>query len=378
MSLIAAFSNGTLAQIQQQLVHYGYSSYLVIGVTGCSLNILLLTRRQFRTSSCCTYFKAMSVISLIHLAVALGLYLYTLHFEDPVGTNLTACKLRFYIVQSTAMMYRWCLVIACFDRFALSSTNVRLRSFAQVKVAQRVLPINILVWLVLTIHIPIVYSVRNNICSIFSNISASLYQSVFIATGGFIIPVSVMTICALLIRRNLAIKRQRRQQNTIQGVELQKLQSRRDQQVLIMLFAQMLFYGSTITPLSVMSFYSALTIYNAKNLDRIIRERFLSFLSEMINFLFPVCSFYLYTISSQIFRTELKLMFHSLLRCQWNNTNTRIAPSGNELRNRTVPEPIGSITQGARAKKPGMKKVKSITDTTQQKQQQQQQQEHLM
>jgi hypothetical protein len=39
--------------IQQQITRYIYSTYLIFGITGSCLNILLLSRKQFRTSSCC-------------------------------------------------------------------------------------------------------------------------------------------------------------------------------------------------------------------------------------------------------------------------------------------------------------------------------------
>ena len=43
----------TLNLIQRNVITYFYSVYLIFGVTGCCLNILLLCRRQFRTVSCC-------------------------------------------------------------------------------------------------------------------------------------------------------------------------------------------------------------------------------------------------------------------------------------------------------------------------------------
>ncbi len=70
-----------------------------------------------------------------------------------------------------------------------------------------------------------------------------------------------MTICALLTRRNLALKRERHQRNVLQRRNEEKLESKRDQQVLIMLFIQMMFYGITILPL--MAKYR--TIYYEKN-----------------------------------------------------------------------------------------------------------------
>lgn len=203
----------------------------------------------------------MSIIMLIHIIIALGLYLYSLDYVNPVTTITGVCKTRYYIIISTAMMYRWCLTIACFDRFALSSSIVRLRNFAKIYIAKRVVVIIIIIWIILPVHVLIVYNIRNNACGIFYNIIASLYHSIFITITASILPTLIMSICTLLIHRNLALKRQRRQLNAPQGRKIEKLQSKRDQQVLIMLCIQVIFYVITILPLMAMYFYSALTIY---------------------------------------------------------------------------------------------------------------------
>ncbi|CAF5090041.1 unnamed protein product, partial [Rotaria sp. Silwood1] len=43
----------SLANAGLQLIRYGYSSWLIFGVPGCLLNIIILSRRQFRVTSCC-------------------------------------------------------------------------------------------------------------------------------------------------------------------------------------------------------------------------------------------------------------------------------------------------------------------------------------
>jgi len=280
----------------------------------------------------------MSTISLIHIIVALGLYLYTLNHVDPVGMVPIICKMRYYIVQSTGMMYRWFLTVACFDRFTLSVVDVGLRNFANVKIARRMVMGLTLIWLVLPIHVPIVYNIRGNICGIFDNIAASLYHSAFECIFGSILPILVMATCTLLVHRNLALKRQRCQRNAPKAKEVEKIRSKRDQQVLIMLLVQMMFYVVTIVPLLSIYFYNALTIYVVKPMSRIIIERFCSFLSEMINFLFPVCSFYLYTMASRMFRVELKTMLCSLVKYQPSENNTGVELAAHDMKVRPAPE----------------------------------------
>ncbi|CAF5120703.1 unnamed protein product, partial [Rotaria magnacalcarata] len=43
----------TLVYMQQQLTRYACSVWLIFGIPGCLLNVILLSRRQMRGTSCC-------------------------------------------------------------------------------------------------------------------------------------------------------------------------------------------------------------------------------------------------------------------------------------------------------------------------------------
>jgi hypothetical protein len=106
-----------------------------------------------------------------------------------------------------------------------------------------------------------------------------------------------------------------------------------------MLLAQAICYIGTTIPLMGMYFYNALTIYvSNKSNDRIAIERFAFYLSELINFLFPACSFYLYTMTSYIFRHELINMLCSTFGYLFVRNATRIEPVTNNI-------PIRSLTK---------------------------------
>ncbi|CAF4424794.1 unnamed protein product, partial [Adineta steineri] len=60
---------------------------------------------------------------LITLIMSSGNAIYAYNHVDPVTTIIAFCKIRYYVIQSTSMMYRWSLTAACFDRYALSSSN---------------------------------------------------------------------------------------------------------------------------------------------------------------------------------------------------------------------------------------------------------------
>jgi uncharacterized membrane protein YbaN (DUF454 family) len=277
---------------------------------------------------------------LINLGIGIGPTMYSLNHADPTTTILVFCKIRIYVLQSTSMMYRWSLAVASFDRYATSSANVRLRNFANVHIAHHVIALIVCIWLMLPIHAPIFYQLRVGGCGIFNNEVAALYHSIFTTVFGCILPVLTMTLFAILLYHNLSLKQQRLENNNHQQSENQnevrRWQHKCDQQVLVMLLIQVFVYIISITPLMIMNMYNAITISAPnKSVDQITIEKFVFYIVEVIVYLFPVLSFYLYTMVSKIFREELKRLFQSIFSCKWNNTH-RIEPTINNMPLKTV------------------------------------------
>ncbi len=149
-----------------------------------------------------------------HTAFRIVPNIYSLDHENPSITFAAFCKSRYYILQMNSMMYRWGLTAACFDRYALTSTDVRFRNLATVRIAYRVIVVIMIIWLLLPIQALVFFDLRGGQCAFAYDVVVSLYFSSYtIITGsGSILPVSIMIVCAILIRRNLALKRQRRRQ----------------------------------------------------------------------------------------------------------------------------------------------------------------------
>lgn len=277
---------------------------------------------------------------LVTLCMGPGPALYALNHPDPKLTIVAFCKVRFYINQSSSMMYRWCLTAACFDRFALSSANARLRKFANINIARRVVLVIMIAWLVLPVHTLIFYDIRNGSCAIFYNVAVALYHSLFTTILGCILPVSIMTTCALLIRRNLVLKRRRRLQNANQSErtsEIHSVQRKRDHQVLLMLLIQVIVYVTLITPLMAFYFYNAVSLYIPnKTAERVAIENFAGFIGETLVFLFSVLSFYLYTMVSRSFRDEFIKLLLLVVTYKWYGNSNRIGSITSDIPNRRI------------------------------------------
>jgi hypothetical protein len=266
-------------------------------------------------------FFAASVDHLMTLIIGIGPVVYSLNNPDPQIQILLFCKIRGYLFQICLMLSRWFVAFACIDRFALSSDKVRLRNFAKTNKAYRVIIIIIIIWSIICSHRLIFYEIQGNICGIVTNMGAALYHSAYVIVGGGILPATIMIICAYLIRRNLALKQQRQIQILVTIQPRKSL----DQQVLNMLFIQIICYIIFIIPQLCNLVFNTISIIDPnRSNEHLAIEKFVAFIAELMLYLFPVTSFYLYTLTSRTFRNELIKFIHLIFFCCWKN---RITPT---------------------------------------------------
>jgi hypothetical protein len=243
------------------------------------------------------------------LIIGIGPVMYSLTNPDPQIQSLLFCKVRGYLFQICLMLSRWFVAFACIDRYAITSDKVRLRNFAKTKISYRVIVIIMIIWSIICSHRLIFYEIEGNVCGIVNNLGAALYHSAYVIVGGGVLPTVIMIICICLIRLNLKQKQQRR----IQIVVVSQQRNSLDQQVLHMLFIQIICYIIFIIPqLCNLVFNTiSITIPNRSS-DHLAIEKIVAFIAELMLYLFPVTSFYLYTLTSRTFRNELMKFFRSL------------------------------------------------------------------
>ena len=121
--------------------------------------------------------------------------------------------------------------------------------------------------------------------------------------------------------------------------ELIEHERKRDRQVFSILIVQVVLFVITISPLMSYYFYNAITLkIKNKSVERLAIEQFCWFLAQMSAYLFPTLSFYLYTMTSSIYRNELVNLIRSIIRCRCSRGNTRIEPTANSIERGTVHE----------------------------------------
>ena len=234
---------------------------------------------------------------------------YNLNQSNSQTQSLVFCKMWNYIFQISLMLSRWFVVFACIDRYALTSDKIRLRNFAKPKVAYWTIIAIITIWSIICSHRLIFYEIHGSICEIANNMGAALYHSAYVIIGGGLLPVTIMILCTYFIRRNLARRKQKRMQLFLAQYSANSL----DQQLLKILFIQIICYIIFIIPQLCNLVFGAVSIAVAnQSMEYLAVQQFVAFVAELILYLFPVTSFYLYTLTSRSFRKELMKFFQSI------------------------------------------------------------------
>lgn len=241
------------------------------------------------------------------LALCIGIIplMYAFNHPSPYNTISSFCKARNYLLQISAMMYRWLMVGACIDRYMHTSKNHATRRLMNIKITRIIIVLTVCFWLILPFHQAVWTDVINDVC-VFTNSIVGIYSGFFTMILGGILPTLFMLAFALLIKHNLAVR-----YRDLHRPYQERNGNSRDQQAIIMLFVQVGIYFISNLPWTIGLVYTAITRYMMKSPEHILIETFLKYLAEHNWYMYPVLSFYMYTLTSKTFRRELLKMFHS-------------------------------------------------------------------
>ncbi|CAF4418625.1 unnamed protein product [Rotaria sp. Silwood2] len=307
----------SLAVAQQIVIEYMMLGVFVLGTIGSLMNIVLFSQSQLRSNTCCTYFLASSFATLILLSMGIIPLIYAeFNSLNPFFCINAFCKIRVYINQSSAMSCRWLLVMACVDRSVACSGNINIRHFLTTNMTRRITVLIIIIWMILPIHTLIFVNIipPGNIACRVTNNNMAIYHGIYTIVMGGTLPPIVMLTCTRFIWKCLKRKNERRQMINMARSEQRK--NIRDQQVLIILLAQVAVFIVSTIPFMSNNLYTTLTRkIPDKSIDRQAIENFSQVITELFVYIFPASSFYLNTLVSRTFRRELITMFKRFSTC---------------------------------------------------------------
>jgi len=284
---------------------------IIFGTFGNLFNMIIFTRRSLRINPCSIYFLVGSVNNFFVIYVdLLTRYLATSWNLDPTTTNTALCKLRNIFVYASVCLVLWLVVLAGIDRFLSTSHDAGLRRLSSLPIARKIIISTTIFIFLIHVHMLIFYrsdvSDDVSICSIFSS-EYNIFFNFFFLIVSCILPIILMIIFGILVILNVRNTRNRvaRQANDAQNDRLRS----NDRQLVIMLLFQVMITTLFSAPFSVINIYNTIAITMLKHTLSTYNHAIYNFASNLFRLLYytnPVVGFYIYTLTSTRFRTEMK------------------------------------------------------------------------
>jgi len=312
------FTNmSTLVSFQGYLTRYGMTTYLILGNFGNLFNIMIFCQLSHRKNSCSLYLLMASIMNIFTLNFGIIPTLYSLDYPNPELTSIVFCKLRLYLLHSSLMISRSMIVLACIDRFAVSSCSKYLHRFGRPKIAIYLIIFFTCFWPISASHILVLLTIKFQRCTAFGKYSLiySIYS--FLVAG--VLPPTLMIIFGCLTIRNLRHIHARIRPNIIRFDH----NHRKDYYLTVMLICEVCIYFISTLPYPIQTLYLTVTRNTVKTVDRLEIEGFLTFLAySFLIYINSASTFYIYLCTSRAFRRQCR----RLLKRYWK----RIICSTNE------------------------------------------------
>jgi len=279
----------------------------VFGTIGNILNICIFTiwsrsrkksNKSNQTNNSPLYLLASSIANLFIITYPLLTRIMFDGYQYRVTKKnvFILCKLRYYILYTFDLISLTCICLAIFDRYLISSRNVRLRELSTTK-KQTIIIILFIISLIGLHSIPIAiyFDVSNTgQCVIFSIIYSYYYLYIFQISLHGIIPIIFLSIFGILTFKQLKI--------ITQHYPYQHLNS--DKQLSRMLLLMSLAIILSSIPNCIEQIYD--TIIADNNHEHSSRFFLYHVISSILFYTNPVTSFYIFYISTPNFRLQVR------------------------------------------------------------------------
>jgi len=291
---------------------YGNPICMILGNIGNVFIVVIFSRQ--RQSACAIYLISSALANTIYLTFGSISSIFT--FYDPSGTTSTIiyCKIYTYILNLVGQIPKTLIILACIDRFLITSNRASFRAFSTPKRAKYMIFFTCLFWAIFLIHVPIMNTVIDGQCST-SHVYATIYSVYSLIFLGLIPPI-VSAIFSYLSYRNMR-KMRIRIQPVVQNANNANISiQRRDQDFLVIVIAEVVTYVVTTALFPLIELEMMISQYAIPNKSFQYSQIEYSILN-IAYFLLTVNSavpFYTYLISSKSFRRDCKQLIIDIYR----------------------------------------------------------------
>jgi hypothetical protein len=305
-----------LNSIQQNLYRFGGPLLLLVGIISFILNLLVFTKDTLRKNPCTICLIGVNITNFLFLYLGfLFTMLATGYDINLTSKNIIFCRFDIYIAFVLVCLESSYLILASIDRTLVTSPNAGTRRLS----TRRFITISMislaLIWALFSIHT----SIFTQILQYGPNYFVCYYQpgayTTFITFYSLVIngvlPPALMTLFGCWTVKNVSrihrVRHDSRANNTTVVVvgRPRTLQSK-DQQLIRMLFVEILTYVICKFPVAIFYIYQQITQSRGKSVEEGLIEQSILQLLYFWYFVESAISCYSNILVSKTFRTELK------------------------------------------------------------------------
>lgn len=313
----------TLNQIMNEITFYGPCFTIILGVFGNLCNILTFSAKKLRQNPSGFYLLCSSIFDLFIILFCTVAEFTVIHYKyGLIDYYPTFCKIYVYLIVTLPGLSICSVMLASIDRCLLSSSSAKWRSWSKIKVAYRIILIGSLIWIFSTSHILIFYGINTlrgmpNKCSAQPGPYA-IFVSAFYIIYLTIIPYTIMLISNLMTFYNIRTSRKRvgalqqlQQQQILRGHGVRRSI---DRNLIFMILIQVILSMILLSTRSGYIAYQQITRSAARDARRYAIETFVLNLTTVIYYINYAKSFFLYTLTSGLFREIFWKRFQKLCK----------------------------------------------------------------
>ncbi|CAF1058061.1 unnamed protein product [Adineta steineri] len=313
-------SSSILSAVQYDINFYGNLVFMIFGTIGNIFIIILFNKHH--QNACAIYLKYSAIVNTINLIYYIPLRIFPIDYSRGTRDVLILCKITIYIPNVIGQIAKTFVVMACIDRYLITSDRVSFRAFSTPKRAKFVIIFAIIFWIIFPIHAPIMQTIINGQCvkyGIYLTIY-TFYAIVFIGGG----PIIILIIFSYLTYRNMRQMKARIQPIPIHTTTENNSIRRKDRDLLIIVIAEVFVYLMTTSLYPIILLEMVISQYAIpnKSIQYTQIENFINNFSIFLLYIISAIPFYIYLISSKAFRrdfTQLIIHIYQKLTRQSNN-----------------------------------------------------------
>jgi len=298
----------TLVLIARHILIYGGLTMMAFGMFGSLMVIAIFSRRPFNQNPCSIYMITNGVLSFLFLPLYYLPNIVTFGFQiNWLAFNTPFCKFQmsYGIFTVTSVFIINCFIF--FDRYAMSSRSVRVRSLSSKKTARILVSIGLFVsWFTIGMSAVILFE---NITLAPGVTSCTSKSIIYLQVAAFVYYPILEGILPIV----LAIYFWYVTRKHIRHLNNREFIRRFDKQISRMYFFQILANAIASFPFAAINLYRSLTIQAVRTQDQENIVQFIRLLAIWIFYIQYCTDFYIYALTSAEIRAQAK----QILGCCW-------------------------------------------------------------